>query len=234
MVSNPRIVVLNNQLAEIHVGDNIPLPKFETNQTTGRLNVSGFDYDKLKTGVQLSVTPHINSEGEILVDLQPSVNIQGATIQFNTDLSAPIINETTAKTQVLIHSGETIAIGGLLTDNVDIAEAKIPGLGDMPLIGKVFRSKRQDASKNSKVETLFFVTVTMVDTEGQPAGERATARRNKNKPAAQGAASGPDKKVGNALQNQAPPGSENQESTGERVQNQAAQGGDQTAPHATT
>lgn len=175
VVSNPRIVVLNNQTAEIHVGDNIPLPKFETNSTTGRLNVSGFDYDKLKTGVELKVTPHINSADEILVDLEPSVNARGATITFNADLSAPIINETTANTQVLIKSGETIAIGGLMTDSVQVNEAKVPYLGDLPLVGKAFRSKRQTAgSGNEKVETLFFVTVTMIDTEGQRV-ERANA-----------------------------------------------------------
>ncbi len=168
VISNPRILVLNNQTAEIHVGDNIPLPKFETNATTGRLNVSGFDYDKLKTGVQLKVTPHINSANEILVDLQPSVNSRNGEIEFNTDLTAPIINETTAKTQLLIQSGQTIAIGGLMADSVASTEGKVPFLGDIPLVGKLFRSKRQDAdTSNQKEETLFFVTVTMVDTEGQ-------------------------------------------------------------------
>lgn len=178
VISNPRILVLNNQTAEIHVGDNIPLPKFETNATTGKLNVSGFDYDKLKTGVELKVTPHINSADEILVDLQPSVNARGATISFNTDLSAPIINETTAKTQLLIQSGQTIAIGGLMSDSLQTDEAKVPYLGDIPLVGKLFRSKRQTSgSGNEKVETLFFVTVTMVDTEGQRI-ERDKAPRN--------------------------------------------------------
>ncbi len=173
VISNPRVLVLNNQEAEVHVGDNIPLPKFETNNTTGRLTVSGFDYDKLKTGVSLKVTPHINSADQILVDLQPSVNARGDTITFNTDLSAPIINETTAKSQVLITSGQTIAIGGLMTDNVQSSENKVPYLGDAPVIGKLFRSKRQTAgSGNEKVETLFFITVTMVDTEGQRVGKK--------------------------------------------------------------
>ncbi len=174
VISNPRVVVLNNQKAEIHVGDNIPLPKFETNSTTGRLTVSGFDYDKLKTGVNLIVTPHINSADQILVDLEPSVNARGDTITFNADLSAPIINETTAKSQVLIESGQTIAIGGLMTDNIQSSENKVPGLGDIPLVGKVFRSKRQTAgSGNEKVETIFFITVTMVDTGGQKVGKKA-------------------------------------------------------------
>ena len=201
VISNPRIVVLNNQKASIHVGDNVPLPKFETNQTTGRLVVSGFDYDKLKTGVSMEVTPHINSEDEILVDLQPSVNVRGANITFNADLSAPIINETTAKSQVLIRSGQTIAIGGLLTDSVQSDEAKVPYFGDVPFVGKLFRSKRQTAgSGNTKVETLFFVTVTTVDTEGQPMGDRASRLKKAEAQKQQAPAPTNEKKVETANQ----------------------------------
>ena len=65
--------------------------------------------------------------------------------------------------------GETIAIGGLLTDTTLITESKVPILGDIPIIGKIFRSKRKASGEsNEKDETLFFVTVTVVDTEGQP------------------------------------------------------------------
>lgn len=185
VVSNPRIVVLNNQTASIHVGDNIPLPTFDTNSTTGRLVVSGFNYDKLKTGVTMDVVPHINANDEILVELKPSVNTRGDNISFNQDLSAPIISETTAQTQVLIQSGQTIAIGGLMTDNVQMSEAKVPYLSEIPILGKAFRSKRQTAgSSNQKVETLFFVTVSIVDSEGQP----VIARNDKLK-AAKAAAS---------------------------------------------
>lgn len=178
IVSNPRIVVLNHQVANIHVGDNIPLPTFDTSSGTGRLVVSGFNYDKLKTGVTMEVIPHINDNREILVELQPSVNALGNNISFNADLSAPIINETTAKTQVLIESGQTIAIGGLLTDNTQTRENKVPYLGDLPVVGKLFRSKRQTAgSSNAKVETLFFVTVSIVDSEGQPTVENPGAQK---------------------------------------------------------
>lgn len=212
VVSNPRIVVLNNQTASIHVGDNIPLPTFDTNSTTGRLVVSGFNYDKLKTGVTMDVTPHINSNEEILVELVPSVNAQGNNISFNADLSAPIINETTAKTQVLIENGQTIAIGGLMTDNAKTDESRVPYLSDVPVLGKLFKSKRQTAgSGNSKVETLFFVTVTIVDSEGQPTGEKLKNKKAlyaKQHLAARAAAnSSADKKVENAIQHAPKPDS---------------------------
>lgn len=166
VISNPRIVVLNNQAAKVQVGQQIPLPTFERNQTTGQVEVTGYSYRDV--GVVLNVTPHINSEDEILVDLKPEVSSNGGNVNFGT-FQIPFFNITQAVTQVLIRSGETIAIGGLLTDNSTTNEAKVPYLGDIPVLGKLFRSKRQSAgSGNSKVETLFFVTVTMVNTEGQP------------------------------------------------------------------
>jgi len=67
----------------------------------------------------------------------------------------------------LIKDGETIAIGGLLTDTKSTTLRKVPVLGDIPFVGKIFRSK-VDSDSNQKIETLFFITVTIVDTEGQP------------------------------------------------------------------
>ncbi len=167
IVSNPRIVVLNNQTAKVQVGQQVGIPKFERNETTGSFEITG--YDMKDVGVVLSVTPHINAADEILVDLKPEVSsFDGFTQIGTTNLSSPQFTITQATTQVLIKDGETIAIGGLLTDAVTATEAKIPFLGDIPGVGKIFRSKRQSAgSGNNKVETLFFVTVSVVDSEGQ-------------------------------------------------------------------
>lgn len=199
VVSNPRIVVLNNQTANIQVGSDYPIPSFERNETTGSLEVSGYNYRQL--GIVLNVTPHINSEEEILVDLKPEISSAGDLITFiegTGGLAAPSFNVTKASTQVLIHSGQTIAIGGLMSDNFGSTEDKVPYLGDIPLVGNLFRSKRQTAATNSKVETLFFVTVTTVDTQGQPVGAKVDGKnaqsqddRTQSKTAAAGAAQGP-------------------------------------------
>ncbi len=173
VISNPRIVVLNNQTAEIQVGSEIPLPTYERNENTGSMEVSGFGYRDI--GVVLKVTPHINDANEIMVDLAPEVSTQGANVSFQADFQAPSFNVTQAKTQVMMKSGETIAIGGLLTDNEDVTETKVPYLGDIPVLGKLlFKSKRQNVGdSNEKAETLFFVTVTSVDTSGQPVHDSA-------------------------------------------------------------
>jgi type IV pilus assembly protein PilQ len=173
IVSNPRIVVLNNQTAKVQVGQQIGIPSFERNETTGSFEVTG--YTLKDVGVVLNVTPHINAANEILVELKPEVSsFDGYNTIGTTNLSAPQFTITQADTQVLIRDGETIAIGGLLSDAVNSSEDKIPFLGDIPGIGKLFRSKRQTAGTgNKKIETLFFVTVSIVDAEGQPTAQFA-------------------------------------------------------------
>jgi len=182
VVSNPRVVVLNNQTATIQVGQEIPIPSFERNETTGSMEVTGFTYRN--TGVVLNVTPHINSEEQILVDLSPEVSSVGLNQDFGTNqIQAPRFDTTKAKTQVLIQSGQTIAIGGLLTDNVSIAEQKVPFFGDIPLVGKLFRATKPSTDANpgtEKVETLFFVTVTTVDSRGQPAGAKIDGKNDQS------------------------------------------------------
>lgn len=171
VVSNPRIVVLNNQTAKVKVGSEIPIPSFERNETTGSFEVTGFNYRDV--GVVLHVTPHINSAEEILVDLKPEVSSLGSTITYTATLAAPSFDVTSAETQVLIRSGETIAIGGLMEDKASISEQRVPYVSSIPIIGKIFRSKRQtEGSSNRRVETLFFVTVSLLDMKGQPTGER--------------------------------------------------------------
>jgi type IV pilus assembly protein PilQ len=176
IVSNPRIVVLNNQTAKVQVGQQVGIPTFERNETSGSFEVTGFTMKDV--GVVLNVTPHINAADEIMVDLRPEVSsFDGFNQIGTTNLSAPQFTITQAVTQVLIKDGETIAIGGLLTDSETTSEDKIPFFGDIPGIGKLFRSKRQQAgSGNRKIETLFFVTVSVVDSEGQPTAQFTAAK----------------------------------------------------------
>lgn len=175
IVSNPRIVVLNNQTAKVKVGEEVPIPSFRFNEKTATYELDKFNYRDV--GIVLNVTPHINSAEEILVDLRPEISSFGALLAFTATLSAPRFNITSAQTQVLIRSGETIAIGGLQSQNTSIAEQRIPYLSSIPVVGKFFRSKRQtEGSANRNEETLFFVTVTIVDTEGQP----TSGKKDKN------------------------------------------------------
>lgn len=176
VISNPRIVVLNHQEAEVQVGQDIPIPTYERNETTGSMEVTGYNFRQV--GVVLKVTPHINYADQIMVELQPEISSFLGMLQFTQTLSAPQFQITIARTQILVDDGETIAIGGLITDNKSTTEDKVPILGDIPIIGKLFRSKRETAGDaNNKTETIFFVTITIVDTAGQPVAETAKSER---------------------------------------------------------
>ncbi|MBI4971419.1 MAG: secretin and TonB N-terminal domain-containing protein [Candidatus Omnitrophica bacterium] len=166
IVSNPRIVVLNNQTAKVQVGQEIYIPHFELNEQTGAYVINDFEHKDI--GVVMNVTPHINTAEEIMVEVKPEVSTQGPNVVYTPTLSAPTFNKTVASTQVLIRDGETIAIGGLMTDNRASTYTRVPFFGDLPWVGNVFRAKRETAdATNRKAETLFFVTVGIIDTEGQ-------------------------------------------------------------------
>ena len=183
VISNPRITVLNNQKAKCKGGSGCPLPAVERNETSGSCEITGYEFRE--TGVVMEVTPHINDADEILVDLKPEISASSGSTSFSSanstevGTSIPNFTVTTAETQVLIKNGQTIAIGGLMTDSAVSTERKVPVLGDIPLVGKLFRSKRStQGTANQKEETLFFITVTIVDTEGEPTQVTVPVRGN--------------------------------------------------------
>lgn len=153
------------------VGQEVYFPNFELNEKTGAYVINNFE--KKDIGAVMNVTPHINSQDEILVEVRPEVSRQGPNVVYAPTLSAPAFNKTEASTPVLTKDGETIAIGGLLTDLRTSTYTRVPILGDLPWIDNVFRSKRKvvDAKNNRKSETFFFVTLGIVETERQPTRE---------------------------------------------------------------
>lgn len=165
IVSNPRTVTLNNQKATIHIGTSIYVPKWEESSTTGAPVFSGITKTELDTGIMLSVTPHVNSKDEIVVDLEPTISTLGNTAALLTDSAGRTINYfpvsiRTVKTQVRIKDGQTIAIGGLLKEETVKRREKIPFLGDIPLFGHLFRYSEDRIDTR---DLLIFVTVKLVE-----------------------------------------------------------------------
>lgn len=108
IISNPRITTLNNQEAKIIVGTIVPIPLYEYSTDTGTRIISG--YENQKIGVQLVVTPNINEQKYITLDVVPSVDeITGWT---GPDNERPIISTRSATTKVMIKDGQTLVIGG--------------------------------------------------------------------------------------------------------------------------
>jgi len=177
-ISNPRIATLNNSKATINVGEIIYIPKFERNSTTGKMEITG--YDQTNSGIVLDVTPHINDIGEIALDLIPQIKeyLGTSPIAPGSDIFAPLFRTREAKTQVMVRNGQTIFIGGLISEKDVDKRTKLPFigdlLGDVPYVGLLFSHK--DIVKQ-RVELIFFITVNIMspgtDIKGVPLANKA-------------------------------------------------------------
>ncbi|HVU26080.1 MAG TPA: secretin N-terminal domain-containing protein, partial [Opitutus sp.] len=160
IVSNPTIVTLNNSEATINVGESDPIPRYQFNQQTGTYEVSGFEYKDI--GINLKVTPQVNARGFIKLTLTPEVSQKNGVATFGP-AEIPIIGTRKATTQVSLKDGYTMGIGGLLTSNANNGSSKVPVLGSIPLLGKLFSSK----SKNiTSTNLLIFITAKSISPEG--------------------------------------------------------------------
>lgn len=154
ILSEPHVTTLNNQEAKILVGEVLAIPTFERNSTTGRMEITG--YTDRDVGIRLSVTPQINDQGEVVVAIRPQITSLLGYDDLTADIKAPRFSTREAQTQVRVRSGQTIAIGGLIRENVVDTRTKVPILGNLPLVGKVFSHKDKTVQKT---DLLFFMTV---------------------------------------------------------------------------
>jgi type IV pilus assembly protein PilQ len=169
ILSNPRIVTLDNQPARIAVGSQYPIPQYTYNEEQARLQVNGWEYKDI--GVIFEVTPHVNNAGFVTLDLYPKVT---AILDYVTveNTSLPQLSNEEAKTTVMIKDGETLVIAGLIKDQVTETKKKTPIFGDIPLLGWIFTKKE---SSVTKTDLLIFLTPHIItpDTaqpENKPSG----------------------------------------------------------------
>lgn len=159
-LANPRIVTADNLEATIKIVRNQPVPQLNFNEQTAQAVFSGFQ-DKI-FGSTLVVKPAINKDNFITLSVKPEISnrvgdqvfaFQGATV------TSPIIDTRTLESNVLIKSGCTLAIGGLLQDQSNKATTKVPVLGDIPILGYLFQ---EHLNSRAKRNLLIFVTPTIV------------------------------------------------------------------------
>jgi type IV pilus assembly protein PilQ len=164
VISNPTVTTLNNKEAKIIVGQIFNIPTYERNDTTGKMEVTG--YTEKDIGILLTVTPNINDTGDIVVDLKPEVSgVLADWDNFGTTsdpMLVPRFTTRTAQTQVMIKDGQTIVIGGLRENQTEKIVNKVPFLGDIPLVGELFKYKADNVVTK---DLLIFVTVRLVPEE---------------------------------------------------------------------
>ncbi len=168
LVSNPTVVTLNNTEATINVGEEFPLPNYQYNQERGAFEVSGFTFKPI--GVILKVTPQVNNAGFIKLNLEPEVSNRTNTVNFGGASGAiiPIIGVRKTKTQITLKDGYTLGLGGLMESSNTNGSSKVPLLGDIPGLGKLFRSSNKDETKRNLV---IFITAKTLKPDGTGAGD---------------------------------------------------------------
>jgi len=168
LVSNPTIVTLNNTEANINIGEEFPIPNYTYNQERGTFEVSGFTYRPI--GILLKVTPQVNAQGFIKLSVEPEVSSRAGITSFGGAGGAeiPIIATRKSKTQVSLKDGYTMGIGGLIENTSQKGQSKVPVLGTIPGIGRLFRSDTKNVDSRN---LLIFITAKTVNPEGAPIEE---------------------------------------------------------------
>jgi type IV pilus assembly protein PilQ len=159
-LANPRVVTSNNQKAEIKITRAQPVPQLNFNEQTAQAVFSGFQ-DK-EFGNTLVVTPVINKDNFISMNVKPEISnkVGDASFTFSgSTVVSPIIDKRTLESNVVIKSGDTLAIGGLLQDESTKGRTKVPILGDIPGIGYLFQ---EHLNSRTKRNLLVFVTPTII------------------------------------------------------------------------
>ena len=159
-LANPRVVTASNQKAEIKITRSQPVPQLNFNEQTAQAVFSGFQ-DK-EFGNTLTVTPSINKDDFITMLVKPEISnkVADATFTFSgATVTSPVIDKRTLESNVLIKSGDTLAIGGLLQDETTKGRTKVPGLGDIPVLGYLFQERLNSRTKRN---LLVFVTPTII------------------------------------------------------------------------
>lgn len=135
-LANPKVRVINGKSAKIHIGDRVPLRASTIQDATGQVRTT-FDYREI--GIRLNVEPIIHLDNSATVKLGLEVSSLGENLGTSTE-PAYRIGTRNAETYMSLRDGETAILGGLIRDEERNTRVKIPGLGDIPLIGALFTS----------------------------------------------------------------------------------------------
>jgi type II secretory pathway component GspD/PulD (secretin) len=163
LLANPRIMVLDNELASFKAIEEIPYQQLQQGgyQSFGTTEIK-------EVGVELSVTPHLATDGLIRLHIKPVFSIQVDTVELTTiglggaqiTSPEPVVDKREADTIALVKDGETVVIGGLRKQTVNQLITKIPLLGDLPLLGWIFRYQGEETVTS---ELVVFITPRIVE-----------------------------------------------------------------------
>ncbi len=162
-LASPRIMVAHNQEARILVGTKEAFITVTTTVPATGSTVSSPQIQFVDVGTKLYVTPNVKRDGRIQLKIRPEVSATTSTVTTSDGNRIPIVSTTEAETNVLVKSGVTVIIGGLIETKNSFTDNRTPVLGDLPVIGMAFRGK---ADTKKKTELVVFLTPQIVMPDG--------------------------------------------------------------------
>jgi general secretion pathway protein D len=168
ILGTPVILTSDNQEAKLMIGEQRPIVT-STSISGGGVQQSAYEYKKI--GIELTVTPRINRKGFVNMDINQKVDNKGDDVIIDGN-PVPVITTRDFDATISVNDGRTIVIGGIVTTEKENARTKIPLLGDIPLLGMLFR---YDYIKERRVELMVMITPYVLETPDEAYGE--TARR---------------------------------------------------------
>ncbi|MWV13794.1 type II secretion system secretin GspD [Pseudomonas sp. R-28-1W-6] len=139
LLSTPTLLTLDNQKAEILVGQNVPFQTGSYTTSTDGASNPFTTIERQDIGVTLKVTPHINEGATLRLEIEQEISSLVPS-PANVAVSDVITNKRSIKSTILANDGQVIVLGGLIQDDVTRTDSKVPILGDIPLLGRLFRS----------------------------------------------------------------------------------------------
>ena len=181
VLSTPVILTMDNQEASIIVGESVPVPQNTVSSivgnngtlATGQLNAS-IEYQDV--AIELTVTPRINPDGYVRMDIEQKVNDLGASVNIGGTV-APTILKRQAKSSVAVQDKSTIMLGGLIKEEITKTETKVPFLGDIPFFGQMFKGQTNNKQRN---ELVIFIRPVVLRTDDAAMAEAARRTRGLN------------------------------------------------------
>lgn len=149
VISSPTLTVLDNRTARLQIGDQVPVVTQTATATSTSIDAPIVNKVEMKdTGVILSVTPRVNSNGHVLLNIEQEVSDVVRTTTSGID--SPTIRQRKVATTVVVDDGQSIALGGLVQETREKGDGKVPILGDVPVLGAAFRD-RTDVKKRTEL-----------------------------------------------------------------------------------
>jgi general secretion pathway protein D len=173
VLSTPNILTLDNQEAKIIVGQNVPFITGVSQTAGGNVQAT---IERKDVGIQLKITPHTTDSDLVRLDIYQEISSLAGSVPVGTNQEVPITNKRSAETSVVVRDKETIVIAGLIKDDITVTERKVPLLGDIPILGYLFK---YESRKKSKTNLMLFITPHII----RDAGTLEEISRNKRKTA---------------------------------------------------